>query len=244
MVTRSTPGTGRCKQPGCAAQLVVPSSAPMRRADLETVQTRYRDAAVAGRYDKRYRGWEGSLNVRAMFRALRRALAEVPAGGRVLDAPCGTGVFVGFLATAGYRTFASDISLEMMQVALEAKQDAHAAAHFFQADIFQLPFRPKTFEAALCMRFMNLVDRPQRVAAVRELARVADVVIVGYYHKYTFKYLGRWVRSALGLRERPSNRLSRRELLAEIAETGLKLERLISVAPILSEAWIAVLRKN
>ena len=47
MVTRSTPGTGRCRQPDCAAQLIVPSSAPMRRADLERVQTRYRDAAVA-----------------------------------------------------------------------------------------------------------------------------------------------------------------------------------------------------
>src|SRR5204862_6449047 len=110
-------------------------------AKLESVPTRYRDAAVAGRYDRRYQGWEGSLNVRAMFRALRRALAEVPAGGRVLDAPCGTGVFVGFLATAGYRTFASDISLEMMQVARDAKRKAHTAAHFFQGDIFRLPIR-------------------------------------------------------------------------------------------------------
>ena len=40
-----------------------------------------------------------------------------------------------------------------------------------------------------------------------------------------------------------SPRLSRKELADELAETGLNVAQIISVAPPLSEAWIAVLTK-
>src|SRR5436309_7752790 len=172
----------------------------MQKVSFETIQTRYRDRAVAKRYDKRYNDLEGFLNYRAMQRALRKALAEVPAGGRILDAPCGTGIFTWFLAKLGYQTVASDISLEMIDAARSLQRETVVSVpEFFEGDLFRLPFRRRTFDAVLCMRFMNLVERPVRVRAVREMARVADVLIISYYHKYTFKYLGRTVRHTLGL---------------------------------------------
>lgn len=214
----------------------------MGKASLQAIQTRYRDTQVAARYDHRYNDLEGRLNYRVTCAALRKALASVPAGKRVLDVPCGTGVFTWFLSELGYRTVASDISLEMIRVARDAKRAVTAgAAHFFEGDIFRLPFRDEAFDAVVCMRFMNLVERSVRIAAVRELARVAPLVVVSYYHQYTFKHFSRTVRHKLGLRPAPNARLSRRALAEEIAETGMTLRRLVTVAPVLSEAWIAVL---
>jgi ubiquinone/menaquinone biosynthesis C-methylase UbiE len=213
-------------------------------ARLEAIQTRYRNADVAARYDKiRFSDLEDAINHRSMWAALRKGLRYIPDGGRVLDIPCGTGRFTWHLARSGYRTFASDISSQMMDVARKMNPPAGSlAASFFVGDIFQLPFPDRHFDAALCIRFMNLIERPVRVRAVREMARVADVLIVSYYHKYTLKYFGRWMRHRLGLRaKRITPRLSRRMMADELAETGLKVERIVSVSPLFSEAWIAVL---
>ena len=212
---------------------------------LENIQTRYRDTKVAARYDaRRYGDLEGKLNNRAMWNALRRALASVPAHGRLLDVPCGTGRFCWHFARLGYQTVASDISLEMLSVARAAEETGiQSPPRFFQGDIFRLPFTDHRFDAVTCIRLFNLLDRPTRVAALREMARVSNVIIASYYHKYTFKYASRWVRHNLRLRKKPNPRLSRRGLLEEIAEAGLHLHRLIAVAPLLSEAWIAVLTK-
>ena len=213
---------------------------------LEHIQTRYRNAKVAARYDGlRCSDREDAINHRAMLAALRKGLVSVPAGGRVLDIPCGTGRFTWHLAEAGYRTFASDISSEMMAVARQAKPDSTALnASFFAGDIFQLPFPDRSFDAVLCIRFMNLVERSTRLRAVREMARVADVLVISYYHKYTLKYFTRWMRHRIGWPgKRLSPRLSRQELAGELAETGLKVARVIPVAPLLSEAWIAVLTR-
>ena len=130
-----------------------------------------------------------------------------------------------------------------MEVALKVKPPSDPVrASFFVGDIFQLPFPDRHFDAALCIRFMNLVERSVRVRAVREMARVADVLIISYYHKYTLKYFVRWAKHRVGLRaKRLSPRLSRQALDDELAETGLKVERIISVSPLFSEAWIAVL---
>jgi len=213
----------------------------MAKSSLELIQTRYRSSEATAIYDRRYSDVVGQFNYRAMRAALRKALVHVPAGGRILDLPCGTGIFTWFLSHLGYKTLASDISLEMLELTRILKREAGPTPHFFQGDIFRLPLRDRALDAVLCMRFMNLVDRPMRVAAVEELARVAGVVIVSYYHKYTLKHFSRMVRYKLGLRDAPNPRLSRRALVDEIKETGLTLRALISVAPMFSEAWIAVL---
>ena len=131
----------------------------------------------------------------------------------------------------------------MMDVARKMNPPAGSlTASFLVGDIFQLPFPDRHFDAALCIRFMNLIEPPVRVRAVREMARVADVLIVSYDHKYTLKYFGRRMRHRLGLRaKRITPRLSRRVMADELAETGLKVERIVSVSPLFSEAWIAVL---
>ena len=206
----------------------------------EQVETRYRNPDVASNYDRRrYADLQGRLNNRTAWRALRRALRQVEPAGRLLDIPCGTGRFSRQLAEAGFQVVASDISMEML-----AMMPPTAPVRRFQGDIFHLPFRDQTFAVVVCIRFFNLVDRVKRVEAVREMARVADVVIAGYYHKYTLKYASRWLKHRLGLHRGNNPRLSRAALADEIQQTGLRLVQVIPVAPLLSEEWLVVLRRQ
>jgi ubiquinone/menaquinone biosynthesis C-methylase UbiE len=211
---------------------------------VENIQERYRDAGVASQYDRiRCSDCEDALNHRAMWAAIRKALRHVPKG-RVLDVPCGTGRFTWHLAEAGFQTVAADVAAEMMAVARANRPRAvKESVPFFVGDIFRLPFPDRSFAAAVCIRFMNLMERPARLAAVKEMARVADVLVVSYYHKYTLKYFSRWLRRQLGGANRVSSRLSRQALTAELVETGLRTVEVIPVAPLLSEAWITVLAR-
>ena len=211
-------------------------------SSLETIKTRYQNPQTAGRYDDaRYNDWQGRMNNRTVWRKLRGALAGVPAGGRILDLPCGTGRFSWHLAGAGFQTVACDISRDMLAVARQAGAPGGRAPEFIEGDLFKLPFKDREFDAVVCIRFMNLVDRPVRIEAIRTFSRLAPLLVVGYYHPYTLKYAGRWLRQKIGLRKTLSPRLTRREFRAEIAETGCRLKEVISVAPLLSEEWLAVL---
>lgn len=209
----------------------------------ETLATKYSDESVAARYHAdRYSDLQGRINLWFMVRAINSALSGVPKGGTVLDVPCGTGQYCWAIAKKGFQMVASDISLAMIQQARNQNGSENGQVGFFRGDIFSLPFPTKSFDAAMCLRFTNLVGPELRVKAVQELARVAPVVVVSYYHPYTLKYCSRWTRQALGGRNKLKPRLTRTALRQEIEATGLRLERLITVVPVLSEAWIAVLR--
>jgi SAM-dependent methyltransferase len=215
---------------------------PPANRSKEAIRARYQNSRVAGEYDdRRYNDWQGRLNNRTVWRKLMGTLAGVPAGGRVLDVPCGTGRFSWHLAGAGFETTACDVSRDMLALAEKAGTPNAPAPRFLEGDLFNLPFRDREFDAVVCIRFMNLVDRPVRVETVQKLARLAPILVVAYYHPYTLKYAGRWIRHKIGLRQSLSPRLTRREFLEEIKETGCRLRELVSVAPLFSEEWLAVL---
>lgn len=193
----------------------------------------------AERYHRnRYGDLQGVINRAFIWRALVRSLASVPSGSRVLDVPCGTGQFCWDLAAAGYSVTGMDVSTAMLDVA--ARQGSPDDVTLRQGDIFSLPFDSKSFDAAICIRFTNLVSARWRISAIRELARVARVVVISYAHRYSLKYVSRWLRYVLKLRDKLNPRHGRESLQRELALAGVKLRDLIHVAPLLSESWLAV----
>ncbi len=215
---------------------------PSANRSKETIRARYQNSRVAGEYDDhRYNDWQGRWNNRTVWRKLRAALADVPPGGRILDVPCGTGRFSWHLAGAGFETTACDVSRDMLALAEKAGSPNGSAPRFLEGDLFNLPFRDREFDAVVCIRFMNLVDRPARVEAVRKLARLAPILVIGYYHCYTLKYLSRWIRHRLHLYKATGPRLTRKSFLDEMNETGCRLKQLVPVAPLFSEEWLAVI---
>jgi SAM-dependent methyltransferase len=193
----------------------------------------------AERYERRRYGSPGRrFNLRLLERALSRALEAVPAGGLVLDAPCGTGILWSFLRRKGFRVVGADISPAMLAVARRRSESLGQ----MRADLEQPPCRPGSVDAVVSNRFMMHLPpdvRPQVLRALADLAR--GPVIATISHPYTYKSFQRAVRRMLGLKVKRSPRLTRRELVAEAAAAGLRIQRVIPVLPLLSEVWVVVL---
>jgi len=192
----------------------------------------------ARRYEeRRYGGFVRRLNHRLLERALAKGLAGVRPGGIVLDAPCGTGVLADFLRGLGLRIVGADISPAMLEV---AKERGPVVGHV-RADLERPPLRPESVDAVVSTRFLMHLPPALRPRVLRAMATLTrGPVVATVCHPYTVKTFGRSVRAALGRKVKKSPRLTRRELEAEVASAGLRLERVISVMPILSEVWVIV----
>lgn len=200
---------------------------------------KYDRASIAQEYHRsRYGDLAGQLNLWAMKRALSRALRHLPADARVLDAPCGTGQYSWYLASKGFRVFAGDIAPAMVEVARDLPHPPNAHVNFLAINAFGLPFPRGTFDAAVCIRFFNLLNRDERIAALRSLASVCKTIVASYNHPHSLKHLSRRVRHWCGLRDRLPQRATREALKAEVAEAGLKINEVTLVAPPFSEAWL------
>ena len=192
----------------------------------------------ARRYEaRRYGGVVRRLNHRLLERALAKGLAGVRPGGVVLDAPCGTGVLADFLRGLGLRIVGADISPAMLEV---AKERGPVVGHV-RADLEPPPLRPESVDAVVSTRFLMHLPPALRPRVLRAMATLTrGPVVATVCHPYTVKTFGRSVRAALGRKVKKSPRLTRRELEAEVASAGLRLERVIPVMPILSEVWVIV----
>jgi len=196
----------------------------------------------ARRYERRrYGGLVRGLNLRLLERVLARALARVDGCRLVLDVPCGTGIIGGYLAARGFCIVGADISPAMLEVARERDH----ALGLLRADLEAPPWRPGTFDAVVCARFLMHVPAASRPRVLRTLAGLTHGPLVATVcHPYTVKSFGRSVRRWLGRPAKRSPRLTRRALAAEVEAAGLQLERVIPVLPLLSEVWVVVLRNR
>jgi len=201
----------------------------------------YRDFD-ARRYERRrYGGFVRGLNLRLLDHAIRRALHAVDGRRLVLDIPCGTGIIGDHLSTRGFEIVGADISPAMLGVAA----DREHALGLVRADLEAPPWRPGSFDAVVCARFLMHLPAEARPRVLRTLAALTRGPLVATVcHPYTVKSLGRWCRRRLGRRAKQSPRLTRRALAAEVAAAGLRLERVIPVLPFLSEVWVVVIRNR
>ncbi|HKA30852.1 MAG TPA: class I SAM-dependent methyltransferase, partial [Candidatus Binatia bacterium] len=149
-----------------------------------------------------------------------------------------TGILWSFLRRKGFRVVGADISPAMLAVARRRSESLGQ----MRADLEQPPCRPGSVDAVVSNRFMMHLPpdvRPQVLRALADLAR--GPVIATISHPYTYKSFQRAVRRMLGLKVKRSPRLTRRELVAEAAAAGLRIQRVIPVLPLLSEVWVVVL---
>lgn len=104
----------------------------------------------------------------------QRAVADMLFSGPVLDCPLGTGRYASIYQDKGIEAVGIDISPDMLAVAKSRYPDLDARL----GSVFDLPFKDKSFEVAVCTRLLDWLDPQEMVAAVRELRRVARTMIV------------------------------------------------------------------
>lgn len=85
--------------------------------------------------------------------------------GRILDAGCGDGRFVGF----------ADVGADFSKSMLRRARNSHRNKYFVRASILYLPFKGKTFSAAFTVDVFLHIQPEKRESALRELKRVAEV---------------------------------------------------------------------
>jgi ubiquinone/menaquinone biosynthesis C-methylase UbiE len=203
----------------------------------------YQSTEVAADYDEhRFRTPKRQRRNARKWAAIQKALALTSGVRTVVDLPCGTGRFTGNLARAGYEVVGSDISAEMMGQAAKLPSVQHANIRgYVRADAEKLPFKSKSTDCLMSIRFLFHVDPETRRRMLREFGRVSRRwVIADYRHKYSFRY-GVWKLSrALGLTKRPFERVSVKSMTAEFEDAGLRVAAIIPVRRGLSDKWVVL----
>lgn len=148
-------------------------------------------------------------------RMVMRALRGLPKGSSVLDIPCGGGRISRALTAAGYKSVSADYAHSM---ALESLPAARSAT---RADATRLPFRDGAFDAAVCFRFMQAVPHEIRLNVIRELGRVARLVLINYHCALSLRGVVRQLTGGKNLR----NRLTEPQAMAEVVGAGLTTRR-------------------
>jgi ubiquinone/menaquinone biosynthesis C-methylase UbiE len=203
----------------------------------------YQSSEVAADYDEhRFRTPRRQRRNVRKWAAIQAALAQADGVKTVVDLPCGTGRFTGHLARAGYEVIGSDISVEMMQQAATLPSVRHANIKgYVRADAEALPFKAKSTDCLMSIRFLFHVDPDTRRRMLREFGRVSRRwIIADYRHKYSFRY-GFWkLTRLLGLTRRPFERVSVKSMKSEFEDAGLRVVKIIAVRRWLSDKWVVL----
>jgi ubiquinone/menaquinone biosynthesis methyltransferase len=134
---------------------------------------------IAGRYDTANRVMSVGIDLLWRRKAMRRLLADLPAGSRILD--LGAGTLDGSLEILRQRpdsqVVAADFARQMLMVGRGKSGAAALAVH--AADAHRLPYRDASFSAVFtgfCVR--NLHDVGQGLAELRRVIQAGGRLIV------------------------------------------------------------------
>jgi SAM-dependent methyltransferase len=135
----------------------------------------------ADKVGKRYRG-KGATGYEAKRAGKEKWILEnkgvetlLPLGIKtVLDVPIGTGRFYTSYRNHGLKITGVDTSPDMLK---EAKKKGITDLHL--ADIRKMPFPDKSFDLAVCIRLFGWFEPDEVLAAMKEMARVANILIIG-----------------------------------------------------------------
>jgi|ERR1700679_3268240 len=109
---------------------------------------------------------------------VERYLATLPAGATLVDIPVGTGRFLEFYKTFDLKPTGLDISADMLAAAKAKAAALGLDLTLAQADIRKIDAPDKSFEAGVCVRFVNWVDFAGMEAALAELSRVVRTTLI------------------------------------------------------------------
>lgn len=166
----------------------LPASEPQLAKDLEGLEMvkREREEKASAYFAKNAHQWDRLRSLHIDDREVERAVDRLlPADGiaSLLDIGTGTGRMLEILGPRVTRAVGVDRSREMLAVArvnLERAGLEHCSVR--QADLFQLPFPPGSFDAVTIHQVLHFIDDPKRAIAeaARALAGDGKLLIVDF----------------------------------------------------------------
>ncbi len=180
-------------------------------------------------------------------RTVRRMLAgdREASDGRLLDAPCGTGILGPTLMTGGGGIVAADIAMEMMELARN-EYPSERLLGFTQADITSLPFPSASFDFVVTLGFMHRVPAAIRQGALAEIFRVSSArAIVSFSHTSPVQSLKHKLLRALSSKHIPaSSAVPPAIAIREIESAGFTIKSTVRIAPFLSSETLYLIERK
>lgn len=192
----------------------------------QTFDERYRNLEAARAYDRDRFGDEPAKQKRDRNtqQAILQTLQAPGTVRTVLDLPCGTGRLTRLLVDAGFDYTGVDQSEAMLTVARE-KVVGRPGVRLMTGDATRLPFEDASFDAVVCVRFLNLFPSELRRPMLQEMRRVSRRFLLAesrYSRELTW---WRPLAAALSARAREHYRLDQ-ALWKDLADTGWKIHHL------------------
>jgi ubiquinone/menaquinone biosynthesis C-methylase UbiE len=98
----------------------------------------------------------------------------------LLDIPCGAGYIGGILSKYSCSIVASDISIEMMELAVNEYSNKNFTG-FLQSDITNTPFQSNQFKCVVVLSLMHRLPADLRARVLSEVFRISNkYVIISY----------------------------------------------------------------
>ena len=159
-----------------------PEADPRRPEDFEARwRSRFEEFAEARDDDAGIAGWSvAGLDARVrQFRALWR---PPPRGQQWLDAGCGAGTYSRLLQAHGLAVVGTDYSLPTLRHALRRTVEGIV---YVVADVRRLPFRPASFDGALCLGVTQaLAQSDEAVAALAGVVKPGGEVWIDALNRW------------------------------------------------------------
>ena len=166
---------------------------------------------------------------------------------RILDIPCGTGRTFKTLVNKGIDLIGADISMEMMKVSDLPLRDFHHMGiplgmekiGLVQCDAERMPFKNKSFDVILCLRFLTLrVPAEARKMIFREMKRVSRKWVIIECRQRNF-WSNIWYWWAETFQNNPRfNYFTRDEIKKELEKAGIDLVRTFTPFGMFSNKWL------
>jgi ubiquinone/menaquinone biosynthesis C-methylase UbiE len=182
-------------------------------------------------------------------------LKAIPAGGHVLDLPCGTGRMTRILVDLGYKVTGADVSDAMLSRARDKYREYETqcggqvpAVKFEICDVLNTGYASDTFDGVACIRlFHHFTDSETRQRALGELRRISrGPIVVTFLNSFALDRATYWLRHKLkGKKQTTQLPIPYKTFAADIEAAGLKVDRKMAAHWGISSRWFLVLsRKN
>ncbi|HEV2264718.1 MAG TPA: methyltransferase domain-containing protein [Stellaceae bacterium] len=202
----------------------------------------YQDAAVADDYDRaRFSSLAGRVFNFLDRRAVRRALADLPAVSTLADVPCGTGRLADVALTLGFLVHGVDIAPAMLAVARRCLAAFGARFTTAVADIQSLD-PARQFDAVLSARFLMHFPPDEQQTLIGTLGRLARRRLVLTHGIDTALHRRRRaLKRTIGWFQNPAAfPVTEARLAQMLVAAGFREVRRYRILPVLSEAVVVV----
>ena len=163
----------------------------------------------------------------------------------ILDVPCGAGYIGDLLSELDSEVIASDISMEMMDLAID-EYESNSFSGFIQSDITKLPFNPEYFKCTIVLALMHRLPEEIREAVLNEVMRVTSkYLIVSYSIESTLQKVKKFLLKSFSSNYLPApSSLSFDSITKEFEDSNLNIIRHKRIMPFLSAKVVFLLEIN